>query len=171
MSERIGVNMQIILLMLLIPLAIALIKLAGTALFWLLAFADIAVVAGLTAFAVHTFFGLHTVFIIAITVLAAGTYLLILKLPVVKYVLPVAVCGFVSYQLIMLVSHGIMSEPLDALWTWALIAVLTIVFVTARFRAMDNLSSDGDSASAAPAASPPQAFTPVGASAAWKEGV
>jgi len=107
-------------------------------LFWILAFADFAILVGISVYFTHFQWGWHTVFVIqgALTVMAV--YYGVLRLPVVEYVLPVIALGFISWVLVSLINE-IRVEDFDLTWTITLIIVSAAVLIGARFYAVGEL--------------------------------
>ena len=117
-----------------IPLAIFGIKV----LFWALAFADFAILIGLSIFFTHFQWDWHTMFVIlgAFTIVVA--YYGVLRLPVVQYILPIAALGFNSWVLVSLINE-IRVESFDPVWTVTLIIVSSVALISARFYAVGEL--------------------------------
>ena len=124
----------LILLVLVIPLAIFGLKV----LFWVLAFVDFAIIAGISVYFTHFQWGWHMVFVILSAFAVIVIYYGVLQIPIVKYVLPVAALGFISWVIIGLVNE-IRVESLDMIWTVTLIIVTAIILICARFYAVNEL--------------------------------
>ena len=107
-------------------------------LFWILAFADFALLVGISVYFTHFQWGWHTVFVILGALAVMAVYFGVLRLPVVEYVLPVAVLGFISWVLVSLVNE-IRVESFDLIWTVTLIIISAAVLVGARFYAVGEL--------------------------------
>jgi len=124
----------IIGLSIVIPLAIF----GAKVLFWVLAFADFALLVGASVYFTHFQWGWHTVFVILGAFAVIAAYYGVLRLPVVQYVLPVAVLGFISWVTISLVNE-IRVESFDLIWTITLIVVSAVALISARFYAVSEL--------------------------------
>ena len=124
----------LILLVIIIPFVIFGIK----TLFWILAFADFAILVGISIYFTHFQWGWHTVFVILCAFAVIAAYYGVLRLPVVQYILPVASLGFISWIIISIVNE-IRVESLDIIWTVTLIIVLSATLIFARFYAVDEL--------------------------------
>ena len=83
-------------LAILIPLA----KFGLKAVFWILAFADFVILAGLAVYFAHLQWAWHTVFVVLAVAAVMSAYYGVLRLPVVKYILPACALGFVSWILV-----------------------------------------------------------------------
>jgi len=117
-----------------IPLAIF----GAKVLFWVLAFADFAILAGLSVYFTHFQWGWHTVFVILGAFAVVVVYYGVLRLPVVEYILPVATLGFISWVAISLVNE-IRVESFDLVWTITLIVITAATLIGARFYAVGEL--------------------------------
>lgn len=62
----------------------------------------------------------------------------VLRLPVIQYILPVAVLGFISWIIVSLVNE-IRVESFDLIWTITLIVVSAVALISARFYAVSEL--------------------------------
>jgi len=110
-------------------------------LFWILAFADFAILAGISVYFTNFQWGWHTVFVILGALAVMAAYYGLLQIPVVKYVLPVGALGFISWVIIGLVNE-IRVESLDIIWTVTLIIVVAAILIGARFYAVNELDLD-----------------------------
>lgn len=120
---------------------ISLMALGVRIIFWVLAFADFAILVGISVFFTHFQWGWHTVFVILTAIAVIAAYYGILQIPVVKYILPVAVLGFTGWFIISLVNE-IRVESLDTIWTITLIIVSAGILIGARFYAVGELDLD-----------------------------
>ena len=123
----------------LLILIITLLIFASKILFWILAFADFAIVGGSVAFLIHYFLGWHTVFIILSAIAAMGIYFGIIQIPIVKYIIPLAVHGFIAWTIIIEIVNVERAEPLDTVWTWTWIIIITLVLFGSRLWAINKL--------------------------------
>jgi hypothetical protein len=117
-----------------IPLAIF----GAKVLFWVLAFADFALLVGVSVYFTHFQWGWHMVFVILGAFAVVVVYYGVLRLPVVQYILPVAALGFISWVAVSLVNE-IRVESFDLIWTIALIVVSAVALICARFYAVGEL--------------------------------
>ena len=107
-------------------------------LFWVLAFADFAILVGLSVYFTHFQWGWHTVFVILGAFTVVVVYYGVLRLPVVEYILPVAALGFISWVAVSLINE-IRVESLDLIWTITLIIITAATLIGARFYAVSEL--------------------------------
>jgi len=124
----------LIALLVIVPLAIFGMKV----LFWIFAFADFALLVGVSVFFTHFQWDWHMVFVILGAFAVITVYYGLLRIPVVKYVLPVAVLSFVSWVLIGLINE-IRVESFDLIWTITFIIITAAVLIGARFYAVNEL--------------------------------
>ena len=121
-----------------LSIVIPLVIFGAKVLFWVLAFADFAILVSLSVYFTHFQWGWHTVFVILVSFAVVVVYYGVLRLPVVEYVLPVAVLGFISWVAVSLVNE-IRVESLDLIWTITLIIITAATLIGARFYAVDEL--------------------------------
>lgn len=107
-------------------------------LFWILAFADFALLVGISVYFTHFQWGWHTVFVILGAFTVVVVYYGVLRLPVVEYILPVAALGFISWVAVSLINE-IRVESLDLIWTITLIIITAATLIGARFYAVSEL--------------------------------
>jgi len=107
-------------------------------LFWILAFADFAILVGISVYFTHFQWGWHTVFVILGAFAVIATYYGVLRRPVVQYILPVGALGFISWVMVSLVNE-IRVESFDLIWTVTLIIISAAVLIGARFYAVAEL--------------------------------
>jgi len=107
-------------------------------LFWVLAFADFAVLVGLSVYFMHFQWGWHTVFVVMGTLAMMAAYYGVLRLPVIQYILPVSALGFISWVIVSLVNE-IRVESFDLIWTVTLIIISAVALIGARFYAVGEL--------------------------------
>ena len=106
--------------------------------FWILAFADFAMLVGISVYFTHFQLGWHMVFVIMVAFSVIVTYYGMLRLPVAKYILPIGALGFISWVLIGLINE-IRAVSFDPIWTAVLIFVSAGVLIGARFYAVSEL--------------------------------
>ena len=121
-----------------LSIIIPLVIFGAKVLFWVLAFADFAILVGLSVYFTHFQWGWHTVFVILGAFAVVVVYYGVLRLPVVEYVLPVAVLGFISWVAVSLINE-IRVESLDLIWTIIFIIITAATLIGARFYAVDEL--------------------------------
>ena len=126
-------------------IALPLLLLGAKAIFWILAFADYAILIGVSIFFTRFQWEWHAVATILIAIAIGGLYYLLLQVPVVKYLLPIAALGFISWAVINTVNEirvELSAEPLDLVWTVTLIILSAGILIGSRFYAVGELDLD-----------------------------
>ena len=121
-----------------LSIVIPLLIFGAKVLFWVLAFADFALLVSVSAYFTHFQWGWHTVFVILSAFVVITAYYGVLRLPVVQYILPVAVLGFISWVAVSLVNE-IRVNSFDLIWTITFIIISAAVLIGARFYAVGEL--------------------------------
>ena len=126
---------------LLVGLAIKLIQLIVI----LFAFADFGILLFFSMRFITGLWSLHTVFYILIAVAIVVAYILILNIPVIKYILPIGIIGFVSYDVISFINTDVREVPFDSVWLWALKIVLFLFLISVRQTYWQKINPQGSS--------------------------
>jgi len=86
-----------------IGLAIAVVVTGGKVLFFILAFADFAILAGISVYFTHFQWGWHTVFVILGALAVCSAWFAVFKIhSSLHYILPIPILAFVGYFLVYL---------------------------------------------------------------------
>jgi len=134
--------LAVFLIILGISIAISLIITGGRILFYILAFADFAIVAGISVYFTHFQWGWHLVF----TIVAAGAvcfgWFMLMQIERVKKIIPIPILGVASYFVVGVIGTLIINWntpgnaellQLDIIWHIFITFIATAVLAAARF--------------------------------------